>query len=93
MGKFAVLGAGQMGMVIAKELLDNDSDTTVSLYDLNSITLEDAAIFIASERLNTQVVDICDPAITAAALTNDLSCKDAEGTIPCHNTLPTNNFI
>jgi len=68
MGKFAVLGAGQMGMVIAKELLDNDSDTAVSLYDLNSTTLEDAAIFIASKKLNTQVVDIYDQAKTAAAL-------------------------
>ena len=77
MEKFAVLGAGQMGMVIAKELLENDSDTVVSLYDLNSATLEDAAIFIASERLNTQIVDIGDPAKTAAALEGHIAAIGA----------------
>ncbi len=68
MEKYAVLGAGQMGRVIAKELLNNDSDTAVSLYDSSSTALEDAANVIASERLNTQVVDICDPAKAATAL-------------------------
>ena len=68
MGKYAVLGAGQMGRVIAKELLNSDSDTAVSLYDLSSTALEDAALSIASERLSTQVVDICDPAKAATAV-------------------------
>jgi lysine 6-dehydrogenase len=68
MERYAVVGAGLMGRVIAKELLDIDNDTSVSLYDFSSTTLEEAATFIASERLNAKVVDISDPVNAVEAL-------------------------
>ena len=68
MRDYAVIGAGQMGRVIAKELIDSGTGSEVSLFDISDTLLAEAAHFIASDRLSTQVLDITDTATASAAL-------------------------
>ena len=58
MFKYAVLGAGMMGRVLVKELLDVTPDSQVLLTDIDSRQLEAAAKFIANDRLRIQKLDI-----------------------------------
>jgi len=51
MGRFLVLGAGKMGIVLAKDLIESDSKNKVTLVDIDSKQLEKASEFINSERL------------------------------------------
>ena len=51
MSHFVVLGAGKMGVVLAKDLIESDADSRVTLVDKNSDQLEFASEFIRSERL------------------------------------------
>ncbi|MCK4351726.1 MAG: hypothetical protein KAX13_12740, partial [Candidatus Krumholzibacteria bacterium] len=68
MKDYAVIGAGQMGRVIAKELIDSGTGSEVSLFDISSTLLDEAAHSIASDRLSTQVLDITDTATASGAL-------------------------
>lgn len=58
MSKFLVLGAGKMGVVLAKDLIDSSPDDKVTLVDINSEQLERARKFIGSIRLNPVLKDI-----------------------------------
>ncbi|MDH5467861.1 MAG: saccharopine dehydrogenase NADP-binding domain-containing protein, partial [Candidatus Aminicenantes bacterium] len=51
MSHFLVLGAGKMGVVLAKDLIESDADSRVTLVDKSSDQLEHASEFIRSERL------------------------------------------
>lgn len=51
MSHFIVLGAGKMGVVLAKDLIESDADSRVTLVDKSSDQLEHASSFIQSERL------------------------------------------
>lgn len=51
MSHFLVLGAGKMGVVLAKDLIESDTDSRVTLVDKSSDQLEHASTFIRSERL------------------------------------------
>ena len=51
MSHFLVLGAGKMGVLLAKDLIGSDADSQVTLVDKSSDQLEQAAEFIRSERL------------------------------------------
>ena len=51
MSHFLVLGAGKMGVVLAKDLVESDTQNNVTLVDINSEHLEQAAEIIQSDRL------------------------------------------
>ena len=51
MSSFLVMGAGKMGIVLAKDLIKADAQNTVTLVDINSKQLKKAENFIRSERL------------------------------------------
>ena len=51
MSSFLVMGAGKMGIVLAKDLIEADAQNTVTLVDINSKQLKKAENFIRSERL------------------------------------------
>lgn len=60
MKKYAVIGAGKMGLVIAKALLDGDMDCQVMLFDIHEKTLSKAVSYVRSERMNVSILDIND---------------------------------
>ncbi len=51
MSSFLVMGAGKMGLVLAKDLIEADAQNTVTLVDINSNQLKKAENFIRSDRL------------------------------------------
>ncbi len=51
MSRFLVMGAGKMGIVLAKDLIESDNRNKVTLVDINSKRLQKAKKFIKSERL------------------------------------------
>ncbi len=51
MSRFLVLGAGKMGVVLAKDLIESDSKNSVTLVDINPEKLRRAKRFIRSKRL------------------------------------------
>ena len=60
MGRFLVLGAGKMGLVLAKDLIESDSRNIVTLADISPTQLKKAERFIKNKRLKTLPVDIED---------------------------------
>jgi lysine 6-dehydrogenase len=60
MHDFLVLGAGKMGLVLAKDLIESGSDFRVTLVDVDFNALARAKTFIQSERLATVQRDIED---------------------------------
>jgi lysine 6-dehydrogenase len=60
MKKYIVLGAGLMGRVAAKNLLETESDARVTLTDIDASNLQEAAEFIAQERLTIRQFDVAD---------------------------------
>ncbi len=67
MSDFLVLGAGKMGSVLARDLLDSDPGHTVRLADSSAAHLEHAAGRLASDRLNCIELDVADARATDAA--------------------------
>lgn len=51
MRRFLVMGAGKMGIVLAKDLIESDNRNKVTLVDISSKRLQKAKEFIKSERL------------------------------------------
>ena len=60
MSHFLVLGAGKMGVVLAKDLIESSPQNRVTLVDLSPQHLEKAGKFIASPRLETRSADMDD---------------------------------
>jgi len=58
MSHFLVLGAGKMGIVLAKDLIESDSKNRVTLVDISLKHLKQAADFIKSRRLISLQRDI-----------------------------------
>lgn len=58
MSRFVVLGAGKMGVVLAKDLIESDSKNFITLVDINLENLRRAEKFIASNRLDVVQKDI-----------------------------------
>jgi len=58
MSHFLVMGAGKMGTVLAKDLIESDSQNKVTLLDVNDKQLSHAAEFIRSERLTLLQRDV-----------------------------------
>ena len=58
MSHFLVLGAGKMGVVLAKDLIESDADSRVTLVDKSSDQLKHASEFIQSERLSPVQKDL-----------------------------------
>jgi len=52
MSHFLVLGAGKMGIVLAKGLIESNSKNKVTLMDIDSKQLERASEFIKNKRLS-----------------------------------------
>ncbi|MFQ5704363.1 MAG: saccharopine dehydrogenase family protein [Gemmatimonadales bacterium] len=68
MKRYAVMGAGLMGRVVAKDLIETEPDTAVTLIDFNAALLEDAAAFIDNPRLSVERVDVGETDRTAKVL-------------------------
>ena len=51
MNRFLVMGAGKMGIVLAKDLVESDNRNKVTLVDISSKRLQKAKEFIKSDRL------------------------------------------
>ena len=68
MTTFAVLGAGMMGRIVAKEFLRADPDAFVTLLDSREDLLQDVAREIEDGRLRTQSLDIRDRGRSAELL-------------------------
>jgi lysine 6-dehydrogenase len=60
MSRFLVLGAGKMGLVLAKDLIESSSRNIVTLADISSLQLKKAEKFIKSRRLKTVQMDVED---------------------------------
>jgi len=60
MAHYLVMGAGKMGIVLAKDLIENDTEGKVTLVDIDFERLRRALEFIQSERLLPQQRDIED---------------------------------
>lgn len=60
MKKYAVIGAGLMGRVVAKDLLETEFDAQVTLVDIGESILREAAGFIGQKRLMTCQLSITD---------------------------------
>ena len=58
MNHFLVMGAGKMGTVLAKDLIESDSQNKVTLLDVNDEQLSHASEFIQSERLSLLQRDV-----------------------------------
>jgi lysine 6-dehydrogenase len=58
MNHFLVLGAGKMGAVLAKDLIESDSQNKVTLLDVSDEQLNHASDFIQSERLSLLQRDV-----------------------------------
>jgi lysine 6-dehydrogenase len=64
---FLVLGAGKMGFVLARDLLESDPSHTVTLADSSPEPLEHAAALLASDRLTCTELDVADTQTTDTA--------------------------
>ena len=60
MNHYLVLGAGKMGVVLAKDLLESDVQCEVTLVDIDSAALRNAGEFIQDDRLVMLQRDIDD---------------------------------
>jgi lysine 6-dehydrogenase len=60
MNHFLVIGAGKMGLVLAKDLIESGPDFRVTLVDVDFNALKHAKEFIQNERLETVQRDIED---------------------------------
>jgi lysine 6-dehydrogenase len=60
MTRYAVLGAGLMGRVVAKDLLQTEEEATVTLLDSSNDRLNEAALLVDDERLTLERLDVQD---------------------------------
>ena len=60
MSHFLVLGAGKMGLVLARDLIESSTQNRVTLVDIRSEKLQQASEFIRSDRLAPLQKDIED---------------------------------
>lgn len=68
MPRYAVAGAGLMGRVVARDLLQSEPDASITLFDNSDALLAAAAAFIADARLATRTLDVRDAVAASAAL-------------------------
>ncbi|MCP4708259.1 MAG: L-lysine dehydrogenase [Planctomycetes bacterium] len=68
MNKYALLGAGMMGQVAAKDLLDADDRSSVTLIDGDQAQLVKASELTGRDRVQFKHIDISDRSATAQAL-------------------------
>ena len=64
MSHFLVLGAGKMGIVLAKDLIESDAQNKVTLVDIDAEQLKHASEFIQSDRLLPLPGDVEDEEFT-----------------------------
>jgi len=70
MNNYAVLGAGMMGKVAAKDLLDADERSMITFIDGSQEQLEKAAALTGRDRVQFKKIDISDRPATVKALEN-----------------------
>ncbi len=68
MKKYAIFGAGMMGRVVAKDMLDSESDAEVSLYDASPKALGEATELLGGPRFTAHTVDARETAEMVRAL-------------------------
>lgn len=60
MNKYAVIGAGLMGKVIAKDLISSEKKSEVTVFDNKDSSLQETGSFVNSSRLKIEKIDIND---------------------------------
>lgn len=60
MSRFLVLGAGKMGLVLAKDLIESNLRNIVTLVDISTMRLKRAERFVKNNRLETLQMDVED---------------------------------
>ena len=60
MARYVLFGAGYMGKVMAKNILESDAHNTVSIIDSNEQQLREASRYVNSERLSINAIDLRD---------------------------------
>ena len=68
MRSYAILGAGMMGRVAAKDFLATEPEARVTLFDFHGAQLEAAAGLLGDERVAIQPLDVADRDRAAEAL-------------------------
>jgi len=58
MARYAVLGASLMGRVVAKDLLESEPESRVTLMDLDPARLDEVVRLLANPRLVTRMLDV-----------------------------------
>ena len=79
MKRYAVMGAGLMGRVVAKDLIQTEPDAVVTLIDRDAGLLADAKDFIDDRRLTPEQVDVGKTDRVAKMLEG---CKAVVGALP-----------
>jgi len=77
MNKYAVLGAGMMGKVAARNLLEADERAEVTLIDGSETQLDKAAALTGRERVQFKRIDISDRATMVQTLENHTAAVSA----------------
>lgn len=66
--KYIIIGAGLMGRVAAKNLLETENNARVTLADIDEATLEEAAELVDHDRLTICPMDIANTDVSATVL-------------------------
>ena len=70
MNRYAVVGAGLMGKVIAKVLIESENNSEVTIFDNDDSALQNTKNFVTSSRLKTEKIDINDINASSGRLKN-----------------------
>ena len=70
MNRYAVVGAGLMGKVIAKDLIESENNSEVTIFDNDDSALQNTKNFVTSSRLKTEKIDINDINASSGRLKN-----------------------
>ncbi|MFQ5823385.1 MAG: saccharopine dehydrogenase family protein [bacterium] len=68
MKKYAVLGAGLMGRVVVKDIVEKAPDAQVTLIDINEALLKELYNFIGQTKLKVCMLNVSDTTATASIL-------------------------
>ena len=84
MSDFLILGAGKMGTVVAKNLIESGPGHRVTIADQSSDRLARAATTVSDERLTTLSLEVADGQASEAAMRE---CDVVVGALPHHHSL------
>lgn len=84
MSEFLILGAGKMGTVVARDLIESGPRHRVTIADRSPDRLARAASSVSDERLTTLTLDVADESVSEAAMRE---CDVVVGALPHRHSL------